>query len=379
MASKESLGIFGEFEYYVTFAKDGSKYTSFQLEKSHAKQSSRASTRSDDSTLIVLDSLKSGIGRTENNDFYSIVIAPILEELNWNHNYIKTTSHDSVSQFAQSLDPLQDYEIWIISGDTTISEFCNNLPNKKITRNPLRILPLPMGTGNAWANSLGFDSPITAFRNYLNHNLKPRDIPLYRAALPNGYSIIFFMIFSLGFHANLLHACEDPKYAKMGAERFQIAAQSILESYSLDLDISLDGLRRSYAYFALINTPNLEATYKPSPRSNPLERELRLLGYSSSLGRQELVEKIMQGYQNKPNGDLPTNEDMIYKSITHDFTLVLNDSLEDSSMHKFEICCDGILLNLLDYQSPDKHKPSNEIRFQFLNDYSGFQLQVYSL
>ncbi|GAV55639.1 hypothetical protein ZYGR_0AY00310 [Zygosaccharomyces rouxii] len=378
MASRELLGIFGASEYYVSFAKDGSKYISFQLEKSNAKQYSRASKRTDDSKLIVLDSVKSGIGRNGDNDFYSIIIAPILKELNWSHRYVKTTSRDSIKQFAQELDPSQDYEIWIISGDTTISEFCNHLPNKKPTRNLLRILPLPMGTGNAWANSLGFNSPITAFRNYLNGKLKPKDMPLYRAILPNGFSVIFFMIFSLGFHANLLHACENPKYAKMGAERFKIASQTILERYVLDLNISLDGLQRSYAYFALINTPNLEATYKPSPRSDPLEKELRLLGYSSNLERQKLVGKIMQGYQNRPNEDLPTDEDMIYKSITHDFTLVLNQPLANISRHDFEICCDGILLNLLDYQSTDKHKPSNEIRFQFLNNHSSFQLQVYS-
>lgn len=378
MVAKESLGTFGTFEYYVNFVKDGSKYISFQLEKLNSRQNGKSPTRSNESTLIVLDSINSGIGRNEDNNLYSIVIAPILEELNWEHGYFKTTSPESVKQFARSLDPLRDYEIWIISGDTTISEFYNNLPNKRTPGKSLRILPLPMGTGNAWANSLGFDSPITALKKYLNGKLSPRDIPLYSATFPNGYSIIFFIIFSLGFHANLLHACKDPKYAKMGAERFKIVAQLILENYDLDLNISLNGLQRSYAYFALINTPNLEATYKPSPHSNPLERELRLLGYSSSLDRSKLMEKIIQGYQNKPNEELPTNTDMIYKSITEDFTLTLNYSLEHSSRHNFEICCDGVLLNLLDYQSSDERIPSNKIRFQFLNDYSSFRLQVYA-
>ncbi|GCF00327.1 hypothetical protein ZYGM_002144 [Zygosaccharomyces mellis] len=278
MSSRELLGTFGAFDYYVRFVKDGSKYISFQLEKSNSKQNNVSLTKHDGSALIILDSVRSGIGRNEDNDFYSIVIAPILKELNKNHNYIKTTAHDSVEQFARSLNPSQDYEIWIISGDTTISEFCNHLPSKPTIRNSLRILPLPMGTGNAWATSLGFDSPITALRNHLNDQLKPKDFPLYKAILPNGYSIIFFMIFSLGFHANLLHACEDPKYARMGTERFKMAAQTILDNYGLDTNVTLNGLQKSYSYFALINTPNLEATYKPSPRSNPLEKELRLLG-----------------------------------------------------------------------------------------------------
>lgn len=378
MSSRELLGTFGAVDYYVSFVKGGSKYISFQLEKSDSKQNNMSLAKHDDSTLIILDSVRSGIGRNEDNDFYSIVIAPILKELNKNHSYIKTTARDSVEQFAQSLNPSQDYEIWIISGDTTISEFCNHLPSKPTIRNSLRILPLPMGTGNAWANSLGFDSPITALRNRLNDRLKPKDFPLYKAILPNGYSIIFFMIFSLGFHANLLHACEDPKYASMGTERFKMAAQTILDNYGLDINVTLNGLQRSYSYFALINTPNLEATYKPSPRSNPLEKELRLLGYFSSLERSKLIKKIMQGYQNKPNEDLPTNNEMIYRSITHDFTIVLNHPLADTSRHNFEICCDGILLNLLDHRSLNKDKSSNEIRFQFLNDYSSFQLQVYS-
>lgn len=377
MNTRELLGTFDRFEYYVKFTRHGSKYLSFQLEKSTATEQ-RSFTKSD-SKLIILDSIKSGAGRTEDNDFHSIVIKPILDVLNWNYSYIKTTSREFVRRFAQSLDLSENYEIWIISGDTTISEFFNHLPTEDLTVKPfLKILPLPMGTGNAWANSLGFDSPITSIRSYFNGGLKARDTPLYGVTFPNGFSTIFFIIFSLGFHANLLHACEDPKYAKMGEERFKIAAQGILENYDLDLNITVDGITRSYAYFALINTPNLEATYKPSPRSSSLEKELRLLGYFSSLTHSELVEKIMQGYQNKRNDDLPSDEGSIYKSFTDGFKLVLNYPLEDSASHKFEVCCDGILLNLLDYQSSDSNKPSNEIQFQFLNDYSSFYLQVFA-
>lgn len=375
---REHIITVGDEEFYVRSRKDGSKYTYFDLECSSTEHASNSQlTLPNETNLVVLDSVNSGVGRTEQNDFYKLVIKPLLDKLAVPHELIKTTSYDSVASFSKSLNPQENYTILVISGDTTISEIFNNLPQGPCTRQ-LCLLPLPMGTGNAWATSLGFISPVTAFRDFLTGRCKPNRIPLYKASFPNGYSIVFFIIFSLGFHANLLHACEDPKYATMGVEKFQIAAQTILENYDLALNISAGGITKSYAYFALINTPNLEATYKPSPLSNALEQELRLLGYSSRLEKSELVEKIMQGYRNKPNQDLVTNDNVIYKSIVEDFDITLNYSPKNSPRSKFEICCDGTLHNMLDYEPTDKCESSNRIHVKFLQDYSCFMLQVYS-
>ncbi|CDH17436.1 uncharacterized protein ZBAI_09224 [Zygosaccharomyces bailii ISA1307] len=377
--TRQFLTIVGDEEFYVRSHKVGSKYTFFDLQRIPTKVIAKNPfIISNDTKLIVLDSVNSGAGRTERNDFYKIVMKPLLDKLVLSHDLIKTTSHDSISVFAKSLDPHQSYAILVISGDTTISEFFNNLPQGP-PRGQICLLPLPMGTGNAWASSLGLDSPVTAFHNFLAGRCKPNRIPLYKAIFPNGSSIVFFIIFSLGFHANLLHACEEPKYAKMGVERFQVAAKDILEKYDLDLSITAAGITKSYAYFAIINTPNLEAAYKPSPLSNALEQELRLLGYSSALKGPDLWEKIMQGYENKAKQMLPTNDDVIYKSIKKDFEVTLNYSPENSSRSKFEICCDGIVHNLLDFEPPTKPcEIYNNIHIQFLHEYSCFTLQVYS-
>lgn len=379
LVTKSHLATIGNEDYFVKTKKNGSKYLSFEL-------ISRSTSAVDypkvtiPKNLVIVDSIYSGVGRPPEIDIYSIVIHPILERLNMKHTLIKTTSRDSVELFAKSISVDKPYTIIFISGDTSISEFLNSLPQKasKSSLQPfdLCLLPIPMGTGNAWASSLGYVSPVEAFGDFLKGSLTPCKFPLYKAIFPNGYSVVFFIIFSLGFHANLLHACANPKYEHMGDERFQMAGKEILEEYDLDLDISVNDLNNCYAYFVLINTPNLEVSYKPSPLSDPLEEELRLLGYSSKLNKERLQEKIMLGYKIKSKEDLPADENVTYKPLTNEFDIVLNYSPVNSPVYKFEICCDGLLFNLLDEQLEGEF--CNKIHIEYVHQYSGFSLKVYA-
>lgn len=378
LVTKSHLATIGDEDYFVKTKKKGSKYLSFELisQNTTAEEYPRVAIPNN---LVIVDSINSGIGRPPEIDIYSIVIHPILERLNMKHTLIRTTSRDSVELFAKSLSVDKFYTILFISGDTSISEFLNNLPqkaSKSLQPFDLCLLPIPMGTGNAWASSLGYLSPIEAFGDFLKGSLTPCKFPLYKAIFPNGNSIVFFIIFSLGFHANLLHACANPKYEHMGNERFQMAGKVVLEEYELDLDISVNDSNNCYAYFALINTPNLEVSYKPSPLSDPLEEELRLLGYSSRLNKERLLEKIMLGYKTKSKEDLPVDENVTYMPLTSEFDIVLNYSPEDSPVYKFEICCDGLLFNLLDQQPEGEF--CNKIHIEYVHRYSSFSLKVYA-
>lgn len=231
-----------------------------------------------------------------------------------------------------------------------------------------------MGTGNAWASSLSHVNPIESFGSYIGGSLRLSSFPLYRALFPNNYSIVFFIIFSLGFHANLLHACEDPELKKIGTERFKMAAQKILQEYDLRLDISVGQFSNSYAYFAIINTTNLEQTYIPSPLSDPLKPELHILGYSSGLSTEKLTQEIMRGYQNKIGDGIGMTEGVTYRPLASNFDVVL-DYPENSPAYKFEICCDGTLLNFSEQQLENAY--SNKIQIEFLTCYSPFSLKVF--
>ncbi|QLG74092.1 hypothetical protein HG535_0F06040 [Zygotorulaspora mrakii] len=361
----------------VRSSRNGSCYSSFELLRAKTSDSSELRLTAPQN-LIVIDSIKSGKGRTLDNDFYSIVVKPVLDMIGYEHTVIKTKSHDTVSQIAKELNVNESHTVIFISGDTSISEFLNNLSTKSVFNSEqgkaeLCILPLPMGTGNAWASSLSHVDPVQSFGKYIRGSLTLESFPLYRAVFPDDYSIVFFIIFSLGFHANMLHACENPELKKMGTERFRRAAETILQNYNLDHSITVEHSVGTYAYFALINTPNLELEYRPSPLSDALKSELHLLGYSSNLNTKKLTAKIMQGYQNKLGDYIQEDKNVTYRSFKSNFDIILNYP-KDSPRHKFEICCDGTLINLLEHQRDDIY---NKIHFEFLRHYSDFSLRVF--
>ncbi|CCC66877.1 hypothetical protein NCAS_0A03190 [Naumovozyma castellii] len=382
--------------YYVETVLEGSAYKSFNLliEDSTPLSVDRKLQfvpLKDTAQLIVIDSIHSGGGRTSDNDFYRNVMEPIFIKLNLTHLLVKTTSKDSVENFASKLDLTKHYEIFFLSGDTTISEFINGLPKQSLdvndAKNSLSILPFPFGTGNALANSLGLTCPTTIFSNYLTSNYSINNFPLYKAIFPNGNEIVFFVILSLGFHANLLHCCEAPHYKKLGVERFRIASEDILANYDLDLNISIESPRglspivpsREYSYFVVVNTPKLEAKYIPSPQSNPLRSQLHIIAYSSSLPKDELMARILKGYENNI-GDVVNNTGVTYLPIEDNFIIKLNYSQEYSPSSKFQLCCDGLLFNLNDFIHKNDNGPckNNEILIEFLSTYSPFQLSLMS-
>lgn len=299
-------------QFSVVVETEGSKNVSFSLLRHPNDQFSATldpelvSRKKGD--ILVVDSIKSGTGRDVKNDFCTNVIQPVFTELGLDYRVVKTENENSVAELGRNFRPCgQNTTVIFLSGDTSISEFVNNLTQEQqgTIRPTVNLLALPLGTGNAWANSLGFRTAATALAEFLQGFLKPKNFPLYKAIFPNGYEIVFFIILSIGFHANLLHLCDQPRFKKLGVERFRLASKEIFEDYILDypLQVTQRPLEH-YSYFALINTPNLEQNYKPSPKSNPLTSELHLLGYSSGLPQPMLINRIMKGYSNQPETDI---------------------------------------------------------------------------
>lgn len=310
------------------------------------------------SNLIVIDSTGSGTGRTSETDFYTIVIEPILKRLiGDDYKYIRTDSKDTIKEFASqfALVPETQYDILFFSGDTSISEFINSLQSMVLLQKSgnVSILPIPLGTGNALASSLGFKCPVTTFQKYLCNKLTSSPLPIYELVLPDQSSFYFFVILSMGFHANLLHCAEDPKYKKMGVERFRKASETVSQNYELAVDISLrtDSDFHKFAYFALINTSHLEPSYIPSPKSSVIKPELHILGYDSDLSKSVLFDKILKGYNNTNETDISENGTM-YDPINDNLVVVVKNDTEAPD-YRYELCCDGELFNLRNFPNTD--------------------------
>ncbi|SSD58982.1 uncharacterized protein SCODWIG_00743 [Saccharomycodes ludwigii] len=317
--------------------------------------------------IAIIDSIQSGKGANLRGAFYENVIFPILTLLNNGKNtenlikykYFKTTSSDSMKYFARRIISSKKHEgdlsspektVLILSGDTSISEFLNNLPPDQTPLKQLNILPIPLGTANAWCNCiLKTNNPTTVFQNFLYNEYRPStdQIPLYKVIFPGGDYIFMFIIFSMGFHANLLSlTTNDEKYKHLGIERFKLASKDILDHYDLNISIKIGGADKfcNYSYFALLNLPKLEENYTPSPISNPLISSLQLLGYKSSLLKKGngLIDAILNGYNTNPNeikNFLSNTEGVVTKSFNKDFDIEVD--LPDNDKHtKFEACVD---------------------------------------
>lgn len=370
----------------VKYELEGSSFKYFQLNDESSRNDTVVQSFkqfNDNKQIIVIDSINSGMGRNLNTDFYQIVMKPILIKLEIQHSYLRTNSSDSITNFAQNLDKTLNYTIFFLSGDTSISEFINSLPPR--THSPLyniEIVPIPMGSANALANSLELRDPIQIFDLFLQKSGQMSQFPLYKIIFPNGKETTFFIIFSMAFHANLLHLCTlDEVYSKLGVERFRLASDEILKNYNLNLNLKLllkgknsTTIQSKFAYFAILNTPNLEANYIPSPKSNTLRNELHILGYSSNLSKEELTADILKGYSLEKGHDLK-GKGIIYEPITSDFDIIIESISDEDPKYILDTCCDGILDNLNDIMTDTRTNPVIKIKFLKPGDLS-FNIKI---
>ncbi|CUS24742.1 LAQU0S19e00606g1_1 [Lachancea quebecensis] len=368
-------------QFLACVETEDSKYTSFSLTtrpNEHGDASFDSQLTRGHMDILIVDSIRSGTGRDSRNNFGENILKPLFTSLGIPHQVLRTRDSDSAAQLGHTLRPCSQNTIIIfLSGDTTISEFLNSLNRNTFagSRPTLSLLPLPLGTGNAWANSLGLCCPATSLSGFLQGKLAHQSFPLYQATFPNGFEMIFFIVLSVGFHANLLHLCSQQRFQSLGVERFRIASQEIFQSYSLKYRLCVSGLpTRDYAYFALINTPDLESSYKPSPQSDPLRSQLHVLGYSSNLQQQALINEIMKGYSNQA-GDNIHGDGVTYVPYDHALDVTFDQVPENVSNNYYEICCDGHLLNMLSLQ-PENHEFDGRICIRFLKDFSSFKLKV---
>ncbi|KAI6876142.1 hypothetical protein KC338_g488 [Hortaea werneckii] len=240
--------------------------------------------------------------------------------------------------------------IILLSGDGGMVDVINAIlsAQRQTTFVKPCITLLPLGTGNALANSAGINSDNTAGLRTLLHGA-PKGLPLFRANFSpgarllvdhqrkeqhlhqeNGVPIAYgAVVCSWGLHASLVADSDSAEYRKFGAERFQMAAKDLLypsdgstaHRYLGKLSVlcaSEDGQsewraidRDTHGYVLATLVSQLEKGFTISPASKPLDGALRLIHFAP-VGGEETMEIMTKAYQ---GGQHVSDERVSYERV----------------------------------------------------------------
>lgn len=274
--------------------------------------------------LHVLVSVKAGVCKAE--AFFDNVVRVAFEAIGLStkdYQVHKTTSESSVRDFASNLlSPRAGsgvaQTVLLLSGDGGLVDIVNILQDyKSIQYVKPTIGLLAMGTGNALANSTGLNVDATkGLRNFLCGT--PHPLPTFTAKFSPGSVFLIdegrqseplpteeddngvvsgAVVCSWALHASLVADSDTTKYRKFGRERFQMAAKELLNPsdgskphvYQGRISLfkknengqeyteHLDRTRHMYVLATLVS--NLEEKLKISPRSQPLDGQLRIIHF----------------------------------------------------------------------------------------------------
>lgn len=301
----------------------------------------QSSALADQKNIHVVISSRSGTGLAE--AFFEDVVRPFLSALELDNKYevYRTTSEKTVSELAEAIFLPQarlgiTQTIVVLAGDGAIVDLVNvfhsyrmNDKDKESFVNPTIAL-IPMGTGNAMANSAGINSDAT---HGLRHLLRgsPQEIPCFKSTFSPGAELLVdegrkaeqlpidgasgngfvygAVVCSWGLHASLVADSDTTEYRKHGSKRFTMAANALLSppdgspphAYQGTVapinDIlnrrndSVPLIRQEHMYVLATMVSKLEQKLTISPFSRPLDGQMRLLYFGPMSG--ERVMSIM--------------------------------------------------------------------------------------
>ena len=283
--------------------------------------------------LHVIISTRSGTGLGE--VFFKDVMHPCLAVLGLENSYQthKTTSEKTVTELAESIflpraksGVLQT--IIVLAGDGAIVDLVNAFQSWHINEDKAsfakpKIALIPMGTGNALANSAGINDATHGLRHLFRGS--PQKIPTFKAVFSPGSELLVdearkaellakdgqgengviygAVVCSWGLHASLVGDSDTTEYRKHGSDRFAMAAKELLSpsdgsaphTYKGRVTLTLGrgkGMRgfsdplpeQKHMYVLATLVSNLEQKFKISPHSQPLDGQMRLLYFGPTSG-----------------------------------------------------------------------------------------------
>lgn len=301
--------------------------------------------------ITIIDSIFSGTGRNERKDVYRKIIEPLFHLLGIEHRYFATQNEDSIKEFAQSLDINTEKTIIFLSGDTSISEFVNDLPEIE-QETAVNVAVIPCGTGNSLSLSLGIDNIIQAVANILLGTKVPFN--LYQTTFPkDSYfmfqdkkaiikePLVFTTVLSWAFHASIVADSDTKELRKFGLERFKMAAMKNLEKeqkYVGTIMINDKPVNGPFAYWLVTSVTRFEPTFEILPHGDIGDDSLYMVAVNAKYGT-ELLDIMKEVYD---NGRHIGDEKVTYMQITKDQEIKVK--LGADSKNRF--CIDGSIVIL---------------------------------
>lgn len=306
-------------------------------------------------SVYIIDSANSGTGRSSGPDVWNDILQPAFNFLGVTFHYLRTTSRTSVAEFAHNFAE-SDATIVFISGDTSITEFVNALPSLEIS-NRLTIFPIPAGTGNSLALSLGHLDIASSIEILLTSRNNPTPLNLYSAKFPGhssivngkdiqsmGSQMIFLVVFSWAFHASLVADSDSPEMRKKGIERFKLAAQTNLLKEQRYLGKTSVGegeiVEGPYAYWLVTLAQRFEPSFLILPCGSISDDNLYLVAFKSepSDDGQYIMDVMNQVYD---RGSHIKNPKVTYRRVPRGQTVLLQ--VDPASHNRF--CLDGTIIH----------------------------------
>ncbi len=293
-----------------------------------------------------------------------------------------TTSEKSIEDLAQNvLLPHarcgHKQVILLLSGDGGVVDILNVLATSKRSKKYVKpvISLLPMGTGNALANSTGLNQDST---KGLSHFFRgtPHPLPTFTATfspgceslvdegrrreplLTNGSSTVVVygaVVLSWALHASLVANSDTTEYRKYGSDRFQMAAKELLvpsdgsASHVYKGKITLtkghwDGQtsqqvldRQTHMYVLATLVSNLEEKLVISPDSWPLDGQIRIVHFGP-VSSPDVMRIMGLAYQDGSHIEDPAVE---YDSIDG-----MRIDFEEADERWRRVCVDGKIIQV---------------------------------
>ncbi|MCJ1290252.1 hypothetical protein MMC34_001788 [Xylographa carneopallida] len=332
--------------------------------------------------LHVVVSVKSGICEAE--VFFEGVVQVAFHALGLlEHRYQlhKTSSEQSIKEFITNvLGPRAKSGITqsalLLSGDGGIVDIINVLQSFRSTNFVQPTIGLlALGTGNALANSAGLNRDSTrGLRGFLRGH--PQNLPTFAATFSldsrhmidegrrteslstkeNPRGIVYgAVVCSWALHASLVADSDTTEYRKFGPQRFQMAAKELLDPsdgskphiYSGRVTLfkkngngqeyteHLDRTKHMYLLATLVS--NLEEQLSISPRSKPLDGQLRLVHFGA-LSSEEIMRILGLAFQG--------GKHVFEASVGYDSIEGMRIDLDEEDSHWRRICIDGKIVQV---------------------------------
>jgi len=314
--------------------------------------------------------------------FYEKMLIPVLQRLKILENkyeVVHTKDSNTIIDLTkktllpQANDGIRQLVI-LLSGDGGVVDILNALSPRSENYISPEISLIPMGTGNALANSSGLTDPTYGLSTLTRG--QARDLPMFKATFSKGARLVVdqgcqeeelpshneegspymygAVVCSWGMHAGLVADSDTTEYRKFGVERFKMAAKEALypadgspaHHYMAKVSLILHGStewievpREEHAYVLTTVVSNLEKGFTISPRSKSLDSTMRVVHFGPMAG-DDIMGLMTKAYQGGKHID---EESVSYEEVER--VRISFEGREDDSRWR-RICVDGKIIRV---------------------------------